>query len=129
MIARDETLHPRIAARQIEDRRQAAFLEHQGMGAVGDDLAAEADPHPAAERADLDRMGGSEVGHVRLLGSGPITGNGQDSPEKGTRRGGVRRAGLVCPHERFDVAGVLLRATAKRRGGDTALLSSLGAVR
>src|SRR3954469_17356456 len=31
-------------------------------------------------------------------------------------RSGVQ-GGLVCPHKRRDVAGALLRATAKRRGG------------
>src|SRR3954451_6870109 len=58
------------------------------------------------------------------LGSGPITGNGQDRPEKGTgKEWCAGRAG--CPHKRRDTAGALLRATAKRRGGETAMASLL----
>jgi hypothetical protein len=44
------------------------------------------------------------------------------------RRAPARRSakgGLVCPHKRFDVAGALLRTTAKRRGGEAAMASSL----
>ena len=59
-----------------------------------------------------------------LLGSGPITGNGQDRLQKGTgKEERVGRAG--CPHKRSDVAGALLQATAKRRGGEAAMASSL----
>src|SRR3954468_5782029 len=39
-------------------------------------------------------------------------------------RSGVQ-GGLGCPHKRRDVAGALLRATAKRRGGETAMASLL----
>ena len=35
------------------------------------------------------------------------------------------KGGLVCPHERSDMAGALLRATAKRRGGEAAMAASL----
>ena len=53
-----------------------------------------------------------------------MTGNGQDRPEKGTGKEGCEgRAG--CPHERYDVAGALLRATPKGRGGEAAMASSL----
>src|SRR5687768_12405790 len=50
--------------------------------------------------------------------------NGQDRPEEGT--GKEERDGRAgCPHKRSDVAGALLRATAKRRVGEAAMASSL----
>jgi hypothetical protein len=53
-----------------------------------------------------------------------MIGDGQDRPEKGTGKEECEgRAGR--PHKRSDVAGALLRATAKRRGGEAAMASSL----
>src|SRR3954462_1733831 len=58
------------------------------------------------------------------IGSEPAIGNGQDRPKKGT--GKERCAGRAdCPHKRRDLAGALLRATAKRRGGEAAMASLL----
>ena len=59
-----------------------------------------------------------------MLGSVLNTGNAQDRLEKGTGKEECEgRAG--CPHKRSDTAGALLQTTAKGRGGDAAIKSSL----
>ena len=65
--ARRQPLHVDVAARDVEDRRQRAFLEQQGTAGVGDDLAADAHPHPPAERADLDGVGLVMAGSIGLF--------------------------------------------------------------